>query len=133
VWVRGTKPVLETRCWWVRQLDHPDRLQALADQLIGRIEYLHSKNFIHRDVKPDNFLIGLGKKGNVLHLIDFGLAKRLDDELPSGAVVLWRQLNNHVPFEKHFQRVKFDLARGADFLARDRSLLYTRIMVGVKV
>ena len=34
----------------------------LADQLISRIEFIHGKNFIHRDMKPDNFLMGLGKK-----------------------------------------------------------------------
>ncbi|EDM06923.1 casein kinase 1, delta, isoform CRA_f [Rattus norvegicus] len=45
----------------------------LADQMISRIEYIHSKNFIHRDVKPDNFLMGLGKKGNLVYIIDFGL------------------------------------------------------------
>lgn len=51
----------------------------LADQMLRRIEYMHSKNYIHRDLKPDNFLMGLGEKSHMLYLIDFGLAKRYRD------------------------------------------------------
>ncbi|XP_056665702.1 casein kinase I-like [Monodelphis domestica] len=51
----------------------------LADQMITRIEYMHSKNFIHRDIKPDNFLMGTGRHRNKLFLIDFGLAKKYRD------------------------------------------------------
>lgn len=53
----------------------------LAEELLLRLEYLHSKNFIHRDVKPDNFVIGLGKKANLLHVIDLGLSKRYRNPL----------------------------------------------------
>merc|ERR1719482_1723433 len=51
----------------------------LADQMINLVEYVHVKNFINRDIKPDNFLIGLGKKANQVHMIDFGLAKKYRD------------------------------------------------------
>jgi len=51
----------------------------IADQMLNRIEYVHAKNLIHRDIKPDNFVIGLGKKANQVHIIDFGLAKKFRD------------------------------------------------------
>ena len=51
----------------------------LADQMINRIEYMHNKNFIHRDIKPDNFLMGIGRHCNKVFIIDFGLAKKYYD------------------------------------------------------
>jgi len=51
----------------------------LADQMISRIEFVHNKSFIHRDIKPDNFLMGIGRHCNKLFIIDFGLAKKYRD------------------------------------------------------
>lgn len=46
---------------------------------LSRVEFVHARSFIHRDIKPDNFLMGLGKKANQVHIIDFGLAKKYRD------------------------------------------------------
>lgn len=45
-------------------------------QLIERIRDLHSFNFVHRDIKPDNFMFGYGEKTNIAHVIDFGLSNK---------------------------------------------------------
>ena len=47
----------------------------IAIQVIERIQWVHSQKIIHRDIKPDNFLIGLNDP-NILYLIDFGLSKK---------------------------------------------------------
>lgn len=48
----------------------------IADQMLERIEFLHNKQFLHRDIKPDNFLMGRDKNSSVLYVIDMGLSKK---------------------------------------------------------
>ncbi|KAI5891655.1 kinase-like protein [Schizophyllum commune H4-8] len=51
----------------------------LTDQLLSRIEFIHSHHFVHRDVKPANFVMGTGKASHLVNVIDFGLAKKYRD------------------------------------------------------
>ena len=60
---------------------------------LQRIEFVHSRHFLHRDIKPDNFLIGIGKKQHYVYVIDFGLAKRFRDP-KSGEHIPYRDGKN---------------------------------------
>ncbi|KAK9131236.1 hypothetical protein Sjap_011723 [Stephania japonica] len=63
----------------------------LADQMINRVEFVHAKSFLHRDIKPDNFLMGLGRRANQVYIIDFGLAKKYRDT----------STHQHIPYREN--------------------------------
>ncbi|KAJ3473365.1 hypothetical protein NLI96_g13035 [Meripilus lineatus] len=52
-----------------------------AKQMVTRVQAIHDKSLIYRDIKPDNFLIGVpgSKNANTIHIIDFGMAKHYRD------------------------------------------------------
>ncbi|KAH3903463.1 related to casein kinase-1 hhp1 [Saccharomycodes ludwigii] len=63
----------------------------LAIQMISRVQYIHGRSFIHRDIKPDNFLLGNGRRASTVHIIDFGLSKKYRDF----------NTHNHIPYREN--------------------------------
>ena len=84
----------------------------LADQLVGRLEYIHSKRVIHQDIKPENFLMGIGRHGNQVYVTDLGLAterrnteEKIDNARPRNLNLIgtarFASINGHLGVSKY--------------------------------
>ncbi len=67
-----------------KRLSIDDRLELFRDVCAG-VQHAHQKGLIHRDLKPSNILVAETDEGPVPKIIDFGIAKALDDPLVESA------------------------------------------------
>jgi serine/threonine protein kinase len=78
---------------------------------LERLEYVHSKGYVHRDIKPDNFAVGLREALDTIYILDFGLSKsylrkadgrhipnRSDKKLTG--TIRYASLNTHIGYEQ---------------------------------
>lgn len=74
-------PSLEDLFDWCGRRFSVKTVVLIAKQMITRVEAIHDRSLIYRDIKPDNFLVGRPgtADGNQLFVVDFGMAKQYRD------------------------------------------------------
>ena len=58
----------------------PATLKTIGVQMCEAIDHVHKQGFIHRDIKPDNFVWD-GEGEHSIKMIDFGIAKRIGEDV----------------------------------------------------
>lgn len=72
----------------------------IGDRLLLQLENFHRNGYLHRDLKPDNFVCGNGDEHSNIYIVDYGLAKQFRDSD-----------GNHIPLEHFHEREMEGTAR----------------------
>jgi formylglycine-generating enzyme required for sulfatase activity/serine/threonine protein kinase len=84
---------------WLKNLGRPpteSELRGVLDPLLSALDTVHARQFLHRDIKPDNIYMA---EGNRPVLIDFGSARQdvTQRSVPMTAIVT----EGYAPFEQY--------------------------------
>lgn len=115
VTVRGTKPALATRCWWVRRIDHPERLQQLADQLLGTKDLRLFANLRHDGSDEDE------RERTILAARWIAVGNDLVFTI-SGTGFLYKQIRGFVGAMVHIAQARREPREFAALVAGDASI-----------
>ena len=83
-------------------------------QIIDRLEFIHSKDFIYRDIKPANFMIGI-EDPNVIYIIDFGFCKKFRSSRTGKHILI----NNKSLFSGTIRYASINVLKGKSASRRD--------------
>jgi len=82
----------------------------LASHMLDRLEILHERGVVHRDIKPGNFVMGRGENDSCVYLIDFGLSHKYrssngihikyEDNVPFRGTHRYASINAHMKVEQ---------------------------------
>ena len=94
-------------------------------QIIERLKWIHSKDLVYRDIKPDNFLIGINDP-NVIYIIDFGLCKKYRSSKTGKHIFpkLTGQLNGTIKYASPNAIRGKEISRRDDLISLGYMLIY---------
>ena len=94
-------------------------------QIIDRLEWIHSKDIIYRDVKPEHFLLGINDP-NTIYIVDFGLCKKYRSSKTGKHVLpkLTKMFNGNLLFSSLNAMKGKELSRRDDLISLGYMIVY---------